>query len=75
MANEISLDKQFQRILSKKLTGSSPLRSSSLTSFKQHRHRDNQVLPDYRWILQGDSKKLAQQKNLEERQKVRMKKK
>jgi hypothetical protein len=70
MASEISCDKQFQRILSNKLTNPPPLRSSSLTSFKQYRHKNNQVCSDYQWILQSDEKRLIQQKNLEERQKV-----
>jgi hypothetical protein len=70
MANEIPFEKQFQRILSNKSTYSPPIRSSSLTSFKQNRHKDNPVCSDYPWILQSDEKRLNQQKNLEERQKV-----
>ncbi len=70
MANEIPSEKPFQRILSNKSIYSPPIRSSSLTSFKQHRHKDQLVYPDYQWILQSDEKRLIQQKNLEERQKV-----
>ncbi len=70
MANEIPVEKQFQRVLSNKLTYSPPIRSSSLTSFKQNRHKDNLVCSDYPWILQSDEKRFAHQKNLEERQKV-----
>lgn len=66
MANEIP----FQRNPLNKLTYSPPIRSSSLTSFKQHRHKDNQVSSDYQWILQSDEKRLNQQKLLEEKQKV-----
>jgi hypothetical protein len=73
MANDIPFEKQFQRILSNKLTSSPPIRSSSLTSFKQHRYTDNQVFPDYKWIFQSDETRHTQQKNLEERQKVCMK--
>jgi hypothetical protein len=57
MANEIPCEKQFQRVLLNKLTNSPPLRSSSLTSFKQYRHKNNQVSSDYQWILQSDQKK------------------
>jgi hypothetical protein len=67
MANEIPFGKQFHRA---KSTYSPPIRSSSLTSFKQHRCKDNQVYSDYPWILQSEEKRLTQQKHLEERQKV-----
>jgi len=70
MAKEISCEKQFQRILSTKSIYSSQIRSSSLTSVKQHRYKDNQISSDYQWILQSDEKRLTHQKNLEERQKV-----
>jgi hypothetical protein len=70
MANEIPFDKRFQRAFSNKLTFSPPIRSSSLTSIKQNRFKDDPVCSDYRWILQSDEKRLTHQKNLEERQKV-----
>ena len=70
MANEIPLSKQFHRALSNKLTFTPPTRSSSLTSIKQTRYKDDPVCSDYRWILQSDEKRLTHQKNLEERQKV-----
>ena len=70
MATEIPFEKQFHRALSNKSIYSPPIRSSSLTSFKQHRHKDNNVYSDYPWILQSDVKRLNQQKNLEEKQKV-----
>jgi hypothetical protein len=67
MANEIP----FEKILSNKSTCSPPIRSSSLTSFKQYRQKDtNQNSSEYQWISRTDEKRLILQKNLEERQKV-----
>ncbi|CAF1467838.1 unnamed protein product [Adineta steineri] len=70
MADDIPFEKKFHRNLSNQPTYSSSIRSSSLTSYKQYRCRDNQVCPDYKWILKTDEKRLTQQKNLEERQKA-----
>jgi len=70
MATEVPFAKQFQRALSNKSSFAPPTRSSSLTTFKQHRTKESLVYPDYQWILQSDEKTFAQQKKLEERQKV-----
>ncbi|CAF0975032.1 unnamed protein product [Rotaria sordida] len=70
MANEIPFEKRYQRILSKKSTYSPPIRSTSLTTFKQHRYQDNLVLSDYQWILQSDETRLTQQKIHEEKQRA-----
>lgn len=67
----MSNEKLFRRVLSNQSTYSPPIRSTSLTSFKQYRSKEEQVHSEYSWIAQADEQRFHLQKNIERRQKVR----